>query len=337
MKFTHVLGVDVASDKLDIFDAQSGKLTKIGNTLEAVRAFAKKLTDPTNTLVVCEATGAYEHFLVDVMHEAGVNVCVANPRQVRDFAKGHGVLEKTDCIDAKMIALFGQQVDVNLTAPRSDIEKKLISLVRRRSQILHLHSQETNRLGQCHEREAIKSLKKSIEFLEKQRKTIDSSIAKVMKQYDQENPRVAIITSVPGVGEVTTATLICELPELGRLNRTEIAKPVGVAPMAKQSGKTDGRRPVRGGRSQVRKVLYMAALVATQCNPVIKAFYVRLLKNGKPKKLALVACMRKLLTILNDMVRQQKPWSPLNTTTEVDANPTPRREKKRERRQPSLN
>lgn len=316
MKFMSVIGIDVASNKLDLFEASSGKFSQIDNTHQAVTRFAQSLKDVAQTLVVCEATGAYEHYLVDAMHEAGANVCIANPRQVRDFAKGHGFLEKTDRIDARVIALFGQQVELNLTKPRSEQEKKLTALVRRRSQILQLISQETNRLGQCHDPDAIQSLQQSITFIAQQlkaidasiAKTIDASIAKAMKVFEQESPKVAVISSVPSVGVVTTATLICELPELGQLNGGEIAKLVGVAPMAKQSGKSDGQRPIRGGRSQVRKVLYMAALVATRCNPTIKAFYQRLLKKGKPKKLALVACMRKLLTILNSMVRRHQKW-----------------------------
>lgn len=308
MKFTQVIGIDVASNKLDLFDVVSGKAQVLENTYEAVCRFANGLSDPESTLVVCEATGNYEHYLVDALHEAKVNVCVANPRQVRDFAKGHGFLEKTDRIDARMIALFGQQVELNLTEPRSASEKKLISLVRRRSQLLQLLSQENNRLSQCFDKEMCKLLKKSIQFLQKQQKSVDSLVEAAIREFAKVNPKIDIIASVPGVGIVTTATLVCELPELGKLNRAQIAKLVGVAPMAKQSGKSDGKRLVRGGRSHVRKVLYMATLVGTQCNPVIRPYYLRLVKKGKPKKLALVACMRKLLTILNDMVRTQQMW-----------------------------
>lgn len=319
MKFANVFGIDVASDKLDVFAANSGKAFTIDNTYEAVARFAKTVRDPQQMLVVCEATGAYEHFLVDAMHEAGINVCVANPRQMRDFAKGHGFLEKTDRIDARIIALFGQQVEINLTAPRSEAEKKLTALVRRRSQLLQLISQETNRLEQCHDREMCKLIQQSVSFQKKQQNALDSRIEKALKEYAKENPKVEIISSVPGVGLVTTATIVSELPELGKLNRAEIAKLVGVAPLAKQSGKSDGKRPVRGGRSQVRKVLYMATLVATRCNPVIRAFYQRLLKRGKPKKLALIACSRKLLTILNDMVRHGKSWQADTASTEKRA------------------
>ncbi len=308
MKFTHVIGIDVASEKLDIFDALLGKASVIANGPRELRAFIKGICDPQQTLVICEATGAYEHYLVDALHEANIHVCVANPRQVRDFAKGHGFLEKTDRIDARMIAVFGQQVDVNLTQPRSDAEKKLIALVRRRSQLLQLLGQENNRLRLCFEGEVRQLLRKSISYLEKQQKQLDARIETALKEFGKADPRIDVIASMPGVGVVTTATVICELPEIGKLSRTEISKLVGVAPLAKQSGKSEGKRPVRGGRSQVRKVLYMASLVATQRNPTIKAFYRRLLKRGKPKKLALVACMRKLITILNDMVRHKQAW-----------------------------
>ncbi len=310
MKFACVIGIDIASDKLDVFDSEQAKALVVDNSIEAIHRFVKGLRQPSETLVVCEATGAYEHFLVDVLHDANVCVCVANPRQFRDFAKGHGFLEKTDRIDARMIALFGQQVELNLTQPRSEQERKLVSLVRRRSQVLQLIGQERNRLRQCFDNEMIKLIKRTMLFLEKQEKALVASITAAMREFEKESPQVAILASVPGVGTITTATLLCELPELGKLNRSEIAKLVGVAPLAKQSGKSDGKRPVRGGRSQVRKVLYMAALVATRSNPVIQRFYMRLLKRGKPKKLALIACMRKLLTILNDMVRRQEKWMP---------------------------
>jgi transposase len=308
MKFACVIGIDVASEKLDVFDLELAKASVVENSFEAITRFVKSLRRPSETLVVCEATGAYEHFLVDALHDANVSVCVANPRQVRDFARGHGFLEKTDRIDARMIALFGQQVDVNLTQPRSDAEKKLIALVRRRGQLLQLLGQENNRLRLCCDGEVRQFLRKSISYLEKQQKQLDLRIETALKEFGKEDPKVDIIASVPGVGVVTTATVLCELPEIGKLNRAEISKLVGVAPLAKQSGKSEGRRPVRGGRSQMRKVLYMASLVATQCNPTIKAFYRRLLKRGKPKKLALVACMRKLITILNDMVRNKQSW-----------------------------
>ena len=310
MKFARVIGVDVSSDKLDVFDSGTGKALELTNSREAVMRFAKRIENPQETLVICEATGAYEHFLVDVMHELDFQVCVANPRQVRQFANGHGFLEKTDRIDAQILAKFGQQVEVTLATRRTEGEKRLIALVRRRSQVLQLLGQEENRTGQCHDEVALSLLKQTVGFLKNQLKSLDQLIQQALAEASKTAPEIEILSSVPGVGPVTTATLYCELPELGKLNRCQIAKLVGVAPLARQSGKADGKRPVRGGRSKARKVLYMAALVATQINPLIKPYYETMLKRGKPKKLALVACMRKLLVILNEMVHRQQKWLP---------------------------
>lgn len=308
MKFARVIGVDVSSEKLDLFDSGTGKALELTNSRDAIMRFAKKIENPQETLVICEATGAYEHFLVDVMHELGFQVCVANPRQVRQFANGHGFLEKTDRIDAQILAKFGQQVEVNLATPRTEQEKRLIALVRRRSQVLQMLGQEENRTGQCFDEVALQLLKQTISFLKNQLKSLDQVIQQALAEVAKTTPKIEILSSVPGVGPVTTATLYCELPELGKLNRCQIAKLVGVAPLARQSGKSDGKRPVRGGRSQARKVLYMAALVATRKNPLIKSYYEKMLKRGKPKKLALVACIRKLLVILNEMVYRQEKW-----------------------------
>lgn len=308
-KFVRVIGVDVSSQKLDLFDFD-GKLSgTIDNTCEAVNRLAKAIKNPKETLVICEATGSYEHVIVDAMQDAGIAVAVANPRQVRDFAKGHGFLEKSDRIDAKILMVFGQQVEVRLAQPKTDKEKQHQALVRRRNQLLALIGQETNRLPQSHDKAMQQLIEKMLRSLKKQLKHVDSELAKLLEALAKTEPKIGVLQSVPGIGPVTTSTLVCELPELGKLNRAEIAKLVGVAPMLNQSGKSDKKRSVRGGRSIVRRVLYMATLVATKRNPIIAAFYLRLLKKGKPKKLALVASMRKLLTILNDMVRNGEQWN----------------------------
>jgi transposase len=247
--YKRVIGIDISTERLDIADSQLGIDREVEYSVEAILSkITKRIKEPEETLVVCEATGGLEYVLVDALHDAKIDVVVANPARVRDFAKGHGYFEKSDKIDARMLQLYGQQVKVSLAKPRTVEERHFIALSRRRTQLL------------------------------------------------------------PGVGMVMTSTLVAELPELGSLSRAKIAKLVGVAPMIRQSGKSDGKRRARGGRGNVRRVLYMAALVATQKNPVIKKFYIRLLASGKPKKLALVACMRKLLTMLNDMVRQQTKW-----------------------------
>ncbi len=307
--FTRVIGVDVASAKLDINDSDSKIATQIPNTLAAIskRLVAKMKTKET-TLVICEATGGYEDALVDTMHEAGISVCVANPRQVRDFAKGHGVLEKTDKIDARMIRKFGEDVEIHLTPQRSAQERAHRALVRRRVQVLQLLSAEQNRLAQANDAFAKELIKETISHLKKQLKTMDERLCTLVAECGKTDPKVAILSSVPGIGIVSVSTLLAELPELGRLSRGQIAKLVGVAPIVQQSGKSDKKRKSRGGRSQVRNVLYMATLVATRHNEVIKRFYQRLLAKGKLKKVALNAAMRKLLTMLNDMVRNGESW-----------------------------
>jgi transposase len=311
--FARVIGVDVASLQLDINDSAGKIKSSLPNTVDAIaKQLIQKIDDCSSTLVVCEATGNYEHLLVDACHLAGIAICVANPRQVRDFAKGHGFLEKTDTIDAFMIRRFGEDVEVHLSAPRSPQEKAHLALVRRRVQVLGLLSQEQNRLRQTQDAFALEMIKESIAQLKNQLKRINGRLAQALKERALEDPKVEIVASVPGVGGVTVSTMLCGVPELGKLNRGKIGKLVGVAPIARQSGKQDKKRKARGGRSQVRCVLYMATLVATRHNPVIREFYQRLLRRGKEKKVALVAAMRKLLTILNDMVRRGQRWQEIN-------------------------
>jgi transposase len=311
MKYVRVIGIDVSSEKLDLCDS-AGKLSStIENTCEAVNRFARSIKDSKGTLVICEATGAYEYVLVEAMHNANIAVAIANPRQVRDFAKGHGFLEKSDRIDARMIMLFGQQVDITPTPPKTEQEKRHQAIVRRRNQLLALIGQEENRLGQSHDKAVQALIREMLQAMKMQLKHVNRELDKLLTALSKTEPKIDIIRSVPGVGMVTTSTLVCELPELGKLSREKISKLVGVAPMLAQSGKSDRKRIVRGGRSIVRRVIYMATLVATRRNPVIAKFYQRLLKKGKPKKLALVAAMRKLLTILNDMVRRGEAWRTL--------------------------
>lgn len=307
--YERVIGIDVASKKLDIADSQGKLSLLIDNSVEAIGKLIKSLAAPEKTLMVCESSGGWEDPLVDMLHEAKVNVAVVNPRQARDFAKGHGYLEKTDVIDAKVICLFGQQVKINLTKPKTASEKELRALSRRRVQLLEMIGQEANRKILCRDATAKAFIDESLDMLKKQLKTIDKALLKFVRKLEKESPTVGIIESVPGVGLITTATLYCELPELGKISRTSIAKLVGVAPLANQSGTRDGKRSVRGGRATVRRVLYMAALVGTRENPVIRKFYLRLLQKGKPKKLALIACMRKLLLMIHDMVRKQQKWN----------------------------
>lgn len=306
---TRVIGVDVAKDKLDVCDSQ-GKMRSevINSTAAVVKHIVEEIESPETTFVVCEATGDYERTLVRALQNAGISVCVANPCQVRQFGKGLGLLEKTDPIDARLLRTFGETVDLMPTLPKTEAQEAHEALVRRREQLLHLINQEENRRQQAWDKTSRRSIDSVIKMLKKQQDMIEQKIREFLKQEAETNPAVEIIQSVPGVGVVTTSTLLCDLPELGTLNRRQISKLAGVAPIVRQSGNQDKQRSVFGGRRNIRRVLYMAALVATRSNPTIQTFYKRLLDRGKAKKVALVACMRKLLTILNTMVRTGQPW-----------------------------
>lgn len=308
--YQRVIGIDVASEFLLVSDSRGKIATTVANSVAAIRKeIVKKISSRESTLIVCEGTGGYEQCLVNVAQEAGIAIAVANPRQVRDFAKGHGFLEKSDKIDAGMIRRFGEDVPVHLAPRRTEKEKRLQALVRRRGQLLQLINQEHNRLWQVHDAFSRKLIEEMLSHLQKQLKEVDLHLEKLLAELAIEYPLVSVLLSAPGVGMVTVATLLAELPELGKLNRRAISKLVGVAPIINQTGKSDKRRQARGGRVQVRNVLYMATLVATRYNPLIKKFYQRLLQRGKPKKVALIAAMRKFLTILNHMACHLQPWS----------------------------
>ena len=308
--YARVIGIDVGSETLVVSDSRGQIKGSVRNSVADIQSeIVGKIASDETTLVVCEATGGYEHCLVDVVQAAGLPIAVANPRQVRDFAKGHGWLEKSDRIDADMIRKFGEDVPLHLLLRRSEEEKQLQALVRRRGQLNQMINQEQNRLPRTFDQVSRELIQETLAYLKQQLKGVDVRLKKLLDQRATQDPKVAILTSAPGVGQVTVATLLTELPELGTLNRHQAAKLVGVAPLVHQSGKSDQRRKPRGGRVQVRNVLYMATLVATRHNPQIKAFYLRLVQRGKPKKLAVIAAMRKFVTILNHLVRSGQPWN----------------------------
>lgn len=308
--FSQFLGVDVSKATLDFAFADANKSHSIENAEEEiVSQLIGKINDPQSTIVVMEATGGYEQRLVELLHQHGIALAVINPRRVRDFADGIGRDAKTDPIDAGVIAFYAQVVKPQPQAAKSDDQKKLQALVGRRRQLLELINQENNRLQQTTDNEIRGYIQKSLESLKKQVKTIDGRLAKCVRT-DTENARkIEILDSVKGLGPVAVSTLVAELPELGTLNRGQIAKLVGIAPLNNDSGQKSGRRCISGGRSYVRRVLYMATLVATRFNPKIKAFYHRLLSEGKAKKVALTAAMRKLLTILNTLIKNDELWN----------------------------
>ncbi len=305
-----VIGIDVASQKIDVYDP-TGKISKkevLNTTASIQKHVISKIQNPEETFVVCEATGGYERTLVKALQAAGIAVCVANPLRIRQFAISMGAIEKTDTIDAKIIGRFGEVVDLQPTLPKTPDREHHESLVRRREQLLKMICQEQNRISHEHDKAVIAMHEKVVKLLKKQLETVDSELEAILNEEAKTNNTIVILQSVPGVGAVTISTLLVDLPELGTVNRGEIAKLAGVAPIANQSGKRDRPRAILGGRGYVRRVLYMAALVGTRHNPVIREFYQRLLAKGKLKKVALVACMRKLLTILNTMVQTKTMW-----------------------------
>ncbi len=308
--FTQFVGVDVSKAKLD-FAFDDGKASQeIKNTeKQIVDQLIGKIADPQQTIVVMEATGGYEDLLVSLLHRHNIALAVVNPLRVNRFAKGIGRDAKTDPIDAGVITRFGQVVQPNAQVAKSEASKKLRSLVERRRQLLDLINQERNRLQQTTDEELLGYLRQTLETLRKQLKTVDRRLEKCLREDSQNARRIEIMNNVQGLGPVAVGTFVAELPELGRFNRGQIAKLVGVAPMNNDSGQRIGRRRIYGGRSYVRRVLYMATLVAARHNPRIKAFYQRLLAKGKPKKVALVAAMRKLITILNTLIKNDEMWS----------------------------
>ena len=307
-----LVGIDVAKAELVVATRPTGERWTVDNDERGVGTLVERLRRDGATLIVLEATGGYELLCVAALAAVSLPIVVVNPRQVRDFAKATGQLAKTDRIDADILALFAERVRPEVRALPDADAQELEALLARRRQLLDMLQAERNRLGQVFGRGKTpikKSLKAHIAYLERELRMTDTDLGEMVRHSPAWRERDDLLQSVPGVGPVLSLTLLADLPELGRLSRREIAKLVGVAPLSRDSGTLRGRRFVQGGRASVRAVLYMAALVATKRNAVIRLFYARLLAAGKPKKLALVACMRKLLTILNTMVRTGERWS----------------------------
>ena len=303
------VGIDVSKDHLDVAVRPTSEVWEVANDTAGVEALCERLKGLSVELIVLEATGGYESAAVAALGSAGLPVVVVNPRQVRDFAKATGKLAKTDSIDAQMLALFAERVRPEIRELTSEAAQELEELLARRRQILEMVQAERNRLE--HARGAVRrDVTEHIRYLEKRLVRVDSDLEQRIRESPFWRAKEDLLRSVPGIGPVVSRTLIAELPELGRLSRQEIAALVGVAPLNRDSGRWRGKRSTWGGRASVRAVLYMAAVVASRRNAAIRQFYLRLRGAGKPAKVALVACMRKLLTILNSMVRKNRPWCP---------------------------
>lgn len=301
------VGVDVSKDSLDVAIGAQKDIITFCNDQNGVDALVKKLSRIDAELTVFESTGGYELLATSCLAEAGLAVVIVNPRQVRNFAKATGFLAKTDAIDARVIARFAEAVKPDVRALKDRATSELAALVNRRRQIVEMIVAESNRLKLANKRNK-KDIKDHIRWLQKRLDKIETDIGKTIQNSPIWRCKDDILRSVPGIGPVTSATLICDLPELGVLSRKKIAMLAGLAPLNYDSGKFKGRRRIWGGRAAVRSGLYMATMAAIRCNPAIKGFYQRLIAAGKCHKVAATACMRKLLIILNAMLRDQTLW-----------------------------
>lgn len=302
------IGIDVAKRTLEVAQYTTGEVFGLGNEAPELEALAERLHTLSPALIVLEATGGYERLAVAVLAGRGLPVVVVNPRQVRAFAKASAILAKTDRLDARVIAQFAAAVRPAKRALPDGQLGELQALLARRRQLVGMLVAEKNRLAQARHRRVLRDLKTVIRFLEQRLAQCDGELDTLLRASPIWRDKDDLLQSCPGVGQVTTLTLLADLPELGTLNRKQIAALVGLAPMARDSGAHRGTRHIAAGRGQVRAVLYMATVAATRCNPTVRAFYQRLRAAGKPAKVALTACMRKLLTILNAMVRTHTRW-----------------------------
>ena len=293
------VGIDVSKEWVDVAVRPAGDAWRVDRDQDGVDGLVLRLRELAPRLVVMEASGGYEVPLVAALSAASVPVAVVNPRHVRDFARSQGILAKTDRLDAAVIAHFGEVSGVTA--------QPLVSEVARRRQIIGMRTAEQLRRGT-----AVPAVRESIEeviaFLDQQLKEVDEELGRRLRESPVWREREKLLKSVPGIGPVATVSLLTGLPELGSLDRRAVAALVGVAPLSRDSGKFRGTRGCWGGRAKVRAALYMPTLVAVRCNPVLREFYERLLRAGKPRKVALTACMRKLLTILNAMLKHGAEW-----------------------------
>lgn len=307
------VGIDVSGQTLQVASTVQSQTWQVSNDCPGIEQLVDQLAALKPALIVLEATGGYEFEAACALQASGLAVAVVNPRMARDFARAMGALAKTDALDARMLAAFAQVLHQRpererFVKPLADAElQRLQALVLRRRQIVQMLTGERHRLRVAHAA-ARPSIQRVIEFLQRELGDSDTEVAEHVQHHHAQLAQA--LTSVPGVGAASVAVLLAELPELGQLDRRRVAALVGVAPLNRDSGQMRGRRSIWGGRSCVRNTLYMATLSAVRFNPVLKACYERLVSSGKPKKVALVACMRKLLTMLNAIAKQRTTWNP---------------------------
>ncbi len=306
----HFVGIDVAKDRLDVHLRPSGETFAVARDGEGLAQLVDRLQTLAPQLVVMEATGGYETIVASAVVAARLPLAVVNPRQIRDFARATGKLAKTDRIDAAAIAHFAEAVRPP-ARPMADAEARALGeLVTRRRQVIEMMVAERNRRRRVTQSRVLRAIDRHLELLQTELSELEHDIDGAIRKSPAWQADADLLASVPGVGKATLRTLIAELPELGRLDRRKIAALVGVAPINRDSGTMRGRRTIAGGRPTVRSALFMAALVASRANPIIASYYVKLRAAGKTGKQALTACMRKLIVILNAILRDRKPWQP---------------------------
>ena len=301
------VGIDVSKATLDVYIRPMGKAFQVANTEVEISHLVKQLKSYDLNLIVLEATGGLETELVIQLQGALLPVALINPRQGRDFAKATGRLAKTDAIDAQILAHFGEAMKPQVLAIESESARQLSELISRRRQLVEMQTAEKNRRTRARGR-ALADIEAHIDYLDQRLKQLNQEIEELTQNNQQWIDKVNLLKTTPGIGQVISTTLVSDLPELGKLTAKQISRLVGVAPINHDSGQHKGKRMINGGRAHVRATLYMGAVVAMRHNPVIKVFYERLVERGKSKKLALTACVRKMLVILNAMVRDNLPW-----------------------------
>jgi transposase len=313
------VGIDVSKATLDVYIRPIGKALKVANTESEIAGLVEQLKSLDLNLIVIEATGGLETELIIQLQAATLPVALINPRQGRDFAKATGRLAKTDAIDAQILAHFGEAMKPQVLPIETEVARQLGELISRRRQLVEIQTAEKNRRSRARGK-ALADIEAHIEYLEDRLKQLSQEIEALTQNNQQWIDKVNLLKTTPGIGPVISTTLVSDLPELGKLTAKQISRLVGVAPINHDSGQHKGKRMINGGRAHVRATLYMGAVVAMRHNPVIKAFYERLVERGKSKKLALTACVHKMLVILNAMVRDNLPWCICdNKKTIVDA------------------
>jgi transposase len=302
------IGIDVSKDQLDIAIRPGEARFREANNDSGIQALIVRLLSFEPQLILLEATGGYEILAAAALRQAGLPAHIINPRQVRDFARSSGRLAKTDKIDAAILAHFAEALKPDLRPWPDEQQQELAALMSRRRQLVEMLVMEKNRLSMTCSPRVRKSLQTNLQSLKEQLKELEQDLDDFIRQSPIWLEKARLLQSVPGIGPLTCQSLLAWVPELGTLNRRKIAALVGLAPFNRDSGQLRGKRTIWGGRARVRPPLYMATLAACRVNPAIRAFYLRLVAAGKSKKLALTACMRKLLIILNAILRQQQPW-----------------------------